>query len=68
MEVTMSRTAQSRMKEKSDEQTTTEALQLKEPSVDEIQARAYNVYLERGSIDGHDLEDWLQAERELRER
>jgi hypothetical protein len=29
--------------------------------------RAYEIYVERGRADGHDLEDWLQAENELRE-
>ena len=31
----------------------------------EIRRRAYELYLERGQEPGHDLEDWLQAEREL---
>ena len=31
----------------------------------EIQRRAYEIYLERGELPGHDLDDWLQAEREL---
>ena len=30
-----------------------------------IRRRAYEVYLERGGEPGQDLEDWLQAEREL---
>jgi len=33
----------------------------------EIAARAFELYCARGYEDGHDLEDWLQAERELRE-
>ncbi len=32
---------------------------------DEIAVRAYEIYLTRGSAGGHDLDDWLQAEREL---
>jgi len=36
-----------------------------EPSSDEIAARAYALYMERGCLDGRDVEDWLQAEREL---
>ena len=32
---------------------------------DEIKRRAYEIYLERGEEPGRDLEDWLQAEREL---
>jgi Protein of unknown function (DUF2934) len=30
-----------------------------------IRRRAYELYLARGEEPGHDLEDWLQAEREL---
>ena len=32
---------------------------------EKIRRRAYEIYLERGGEPGHDLEDWLQAEREL---
>ena len=31
----------------------------------EIRQRAYEIYLERGEQPGCDLDDWLQAEREL---
>ena len=31
----------------------------------EIRNRAYEIYLERGEQSGYELEDWLQAEREL---
>jgi hypothetical protein len=31
----------------------------------EIRDRAYEIYLQRGAQPGHELEDWLQAEREL---
>jgi len=34
---------------------------------DDIAERAYALYLARGTEDGHDVEDWLQAERELLE-
>ena len=37
-----------------------------EPSHEEIQARAYQLYLERGSNECRALDDWLQAEAELR--
>ena len=30
-----------------------------------IRDRAYEIYQERGAQPGHELEDWLQAEREL---
>jgi DUF2934 family protein len=32
---------------------------------DEIAKRAFELYCERGRHDGHDVDDWLQAEREL---
>ena len=35
------------------------------PSFDEIRLRAYEIYLERGSLPGNELEDWLKAEHEL---
>lgn len=38
------------------------------PTEDEIAAEAYSRYLNRGGEDGHALEDWLEAERSLRER
>ena len=34
---------------------------------DAIAQRAYALYLAQGCEDGHDVEDWLQAERELLE-
>jgi hypothetical protein len=38
------------------------------PSDAEIAARAYDSFLMRGAAPGNDLDDWLQAERELIER
>jgi Zinc-binding dehydrogenase/Protein of unknown function (DUF2934) len=35
------------------------------PGEDEIRGRAYEVYLARGAQPGREMEDWLQAEREL---
>ena len=35
------------------------------PQLEEIRIRAYEIYIERGGQPGHDLDDWLQAEREL---
>jgi Protein of unknown function (DUF2934) len=34
----------------------------------EIRDRAYQIYLQRGAQPGHELEDWLQAEREINEQ
>ena len=31
-----------------------------------IARRAFEIYCQRGCQHGHDLDDWLQAERELR--
>ena len=36
------------------------------PSPEEVERRAYEIYLQRGGQDGRDLEDWLEAERQLR--
>jgi hypothetical protein len=35
------------------------------PTSHAIAERAYARYVERGYVDGHDLEDWYVAEREL---
>lgn len=35
---------------------------------EQIAVRAYFLYLSRGAAPGHDLDDWLQAERELVEQ
>jgi len=35
------------------------------PTHDEIAARAYQIYQERGYTAGDPMQDWLQAEREL---
>ena len=40
----------------------------KNPNPKTIERRAYEVYLERGNDPGHDFEDWLRTERELKER
>lgn len=32
-----------------------------------VRSRAYEKYEERGREQGHDLDDWLEAERELHE-
>jgi hypothetical protein len=35
------------------------------PRREAIANRAYEHFQERGATEGHDLDDWLQAEREL---
>jgi hypothetical protein len=37
------------------------------PVTEDIELRAYQIYLDRGAADGHDLDDWLQAERQVLE-
>lgn len=38
------------------------------PSDDEVARRAYEIYLQRGATDGSHLEDWYEAERQLKGR
>jgi hypothetical protein len=38
------------------------------PTPEEIRRRAFEIHIERGGIHGCDLDDWLQAERELQEK
>ena len=35
-------------------------------SEDDIARRAFELYCDRGRLDGHDVEDWLTAEQQLR--
>lgn len=39
----------------------------KGPRREEIELRAYEIYLERGDKEGNALDDWLAAEKELAE-
>jgi hypothetical protein len=39
--------------------------QIKVPTFEEIELRAYEIYLKRGDSDGIAMEDWLAAEKEL---
>jgi hypothetical protein len=34
---------------------------------EQIRRRAYELYEQRGAKDGHELEDWLQAEAEVKQ-
>jgi len=33
---------------------------------EDIRHRAYELYVQRGRQDGHDLDDWLRAEEEMK--
>ena len=57
---------------KSEQTTRSESRELQARSTDNSRAdedlvarRAYQRYEERGREDGHDMEDWLEAEREV---
>jgi len=39
-----------------------------EPTQEEIQTRAYEIYVSEGCKEGNDLEYWVRAEKELRSR
>jgi hypothetical protein len=47
---------------------TTVAALVEAPSSDVIAERAYVRFCERGYVHGHDVEDWLLAEQDLRQR
>ena len=38
------------------------------PIEQQIRQRAYELYERRGRTDGHDVDDWLQAERSIKGR
>ena len=48
--------------------TTFSQLKSQPPTPEQIQKRAYEIFEARGGAPGHELEDWLQAERELKAR
>jgi hypothetical protein len=35
------------------------------PTEEDVRVRAYQRYLERGASPGNDLDDWVEAEKEL---
>jgi hypothetical protein len=35
------------------------------PTAEDIALRAHEIFVQRGATSGHELDDWLQAEREL---
>ena len=46
--------------------TTNQAEPHSEPTFEQIQVRAYEIYIQRGRQDGCELDDWFQAEKELK--
>lgn len=51
---------------KADSQNTPVAKATPSISEDEIRRRAFELFEARGGQDGHELEDWLRAESEIR--
>ena len=50
-------------------QPTTEISELQEFELEyQIRLRAYELYEKRGREDGHELEDWLRAEKEITQK
>jgi hypothetical protein len=46
--------------------TTNPAARIRTPDLEEqIRVRAHEIYEQRGRDEGHDMDDWLQAEAEL---
>ena len=37
------------------------------PTMEQIQRRAHEIYIANGSVPNRELDDWLQAERELKQ-
>jgi Protein of unknown function (DUF2934) len=48
------------------QQPATQQAAAQEPTHAQIEERAYYRYLERGRVDGSDLDDWFAAEADLR--
>jgi hypothetical protein len=39
-----------------------------QPTREDIERRAYEIFLERGGTEGSEMDDWLRAEQELQRR
>jgi hypothetical protein len=46
--------------------TTLTVVENHDASAEAVAVRAYQLYLERGRTDGHDVDDWIEAERQIR--
>jgi DUF2934 family protein len=46
----------------------TKSIAPRSPVAEDVEIRAYQIYIARGGSDGHDLDDWLQAERQVLEK
>lgn len=61
------KTANSKKKNPAPETTEANSAQVTRPypTLEDVQRRAYEIYLSQGRTEGRDLDNWLQAEREL---
>jgi len=57
--------AQSQGKQRNDPVVPPSAEQFGDVPEAQVARRAYELYEQRGGADGHDIDDWLLAEREL---
>jgi hypothetical protein len=48
------------------EESTTQIPEVEQVPLERIAERAYALYLARGAADGHEVDDWLRAETELK--
>ena len=46
-------------------QTSTPATSTTKPACEHVAKRAYEKWLKRGCVHGHDLQDWVEAEKEV---
>ncbi len=44
------------------------SVSISDADLEAVRARAYELYVDRGMEDGHDLDDWFRAEQELAAR
>lgn len=56
------------MKKNSDKKLPVSVMRDSRTEEETTRKRAYELYVERGMADGHDLEDWFRAEEELSEK
>lgn len=55
-----------RTSQKAHQRSTGSAQHQQEVAGEQIQQRAYELYINRGQEPGHELDDWLEAEREIK--
>jgi len=65
--MTTAKTARAKNTNKAGETLDDQTVGFNEPAREEIERRAYELFLARGEVRGYDQDDWLQAERELKE-